>query len=114
VYSINEEFSSFIREAHNIFFDENALSPVAFPTLRKLEVRPLCLLAGDPLTPPFWQIDVVRMTASMLHGDDNVRGTMTSGGTESLLMAVKVRLVSFVCVSAILTLPRPIATEPVT
>ena len=30
------------------------------------------------------------MTASMLNGDDKVCGTMTSGGTESLLMACKV------------------------
>ena len=29
------------------------------------------------------------MTASMLHGDANVVGNVTSGGTESILCAVK-------------------------
>ena len=29
------------------------------------------------------------MTAAMLHGDDKVVGTMTSGGTESICMALK-------------------------
>ena len=29
------------------------------------------------------------MTASMLHGHDDVVGSLTSGGTESILMAMK-------------------------
>ena len=29
------------------------------------------------------------MTASMMHGDEEACGTMTSGGTESILMACK-------------------------
>ena len=33
--------------------------------------------------------EVVKMAASLFHGDSNVRGTMTSGGTESLLMSIK-------------------------
>jgi glutamate/tyrosine decarboxylase-like PLP-dependent enzyme len=33
--------------------------------------------------------DVVSMTTNLLHGDDGSGGTMTSGGTESILMAVK-------------------------
>jgi sphinganine-1-phosphate aldolase len=33
--------------------------------------------------------EVVRMTLDLLHGDDKSVGTMTSGGTESILMAVK-------------------------
>ncbi len=44
---------------------------MAFPALRRFEA------------------EVVRMTASMLNGGAEVAGTMTSGGTESLLAAVK-------------------------
>jgi len=36
-----------------------------------------------------FETEVIGMTASMLHGDSHVVGSMTSGGTESLLMAVK-------------------------
>lgn len=32
---------------------------------------------------------MVSMTASMLNGDENVVGSLTSGGTESILMAMK-------------------------
>ena len=32
---------------------------------------------------------IICMTADMLHGDGNVVGALTSGGTESILMAVK-------------------------
>ena len=33
--------------------------------------------------------EVVSMTASMLNGDSEVVGSVTSGGTESILMAMK-------------------------
>jgi glutamate/tyrosine decarboxylase-like PLP-dependent enzyme len=46
------------------------LNPAAFPSLRKFET------------------EIVAMAASLL-GDENAVGTVTSGGTESLLMAVK-------------------------
>lgn len=59
------------QEAYAAFFSENGLNPTAFPSLRKFEV------------------EVVAMTASLLSGDPQVAGTMTSGGTESILMAVK-------------------------
>ena len=36
-----------------------------------------------------FETEIVRMTANMLHGDQNVVGTITSGGTESCLLAVK-------------------------
>ena len=71
VYYAGEEHYDFLKEAYTLFFSENALNPMAFKSLKRME--------GE----------VVRMTASMLHGDDQVVGTMTSGGTESILMAVK-------------------------
>ena len=36
-----------------------------------------------------FETEVVAMTANMLHGDSKVVGSLTSGGTESILMAVK-------------------------
>ena len=71
VYHASDEHSEFLKEAYTALFSENGLNPIAFPSLRRFEA------------------EVVRMTASMLNGDASVVGTMTSGGTESLLMAVK-------------------------
>ena len=71
VYHKDDEHYATIKEAHNMFFSTNYLNPMAFKSLKHFET------------------DVVRMTANMLNGDDKVVGTMTSGGTESILMAVK-------------------------
>lgn len=71
VYHKDEEHYATIKEAHNMFFSTNYLNPMAFKSLKQFET------------------DIVRMTATMLHGDENVVGTITSGGTESILMAIK-------------------------
>ncbi|XP_004364537.2 sphingosine-1-phosphate lyase 1 [Capsaspora owczarzaki ATCC 30864] len=64
-------FDDFLADASNLFMHENALNPMAFPALRKMEN------------------DIVRISATLLGGDARACGTMTSGGTESILMAVK-------------------------
>lgn len=71
VYHINEEIDDLLKEAYTMFFSENGLNPTAFPSIKKFES------------------EVLAMTASLLGGDENVCGNMTSGGTESLLMAIK-------------------------
>jgi len=71
VYHAGDDHSALLRDAYAMFMAENGLSPGAFPSLRRFEA------------------DVVRWTATMLGGDENAAGTMTSGGTESILMAVK-------------------------
>jgi len=71
IYHAGDEIEDLLQEAFTLFFAENGLNPAAFPSLRKFET------------------EVVAMTASLLGGDDEVVGTMTSGGTESLLLAVK-------------------------
>ena len=71
VYYAGEEVADLVKEAYKMFFSENALNPTAFPSLRKFEA------------------EVIAMCASLLGGDESATGTMTSGGTESLLMAVK-------------------------
>lgn len=71
VYHAGEEHEALLKDAHNLFFSENGLNPMAFQSLKRME--------GD----------VVRMTASMLHGGEEAVGTLSSGGTESILLAVK-------------------------
>lgn len=71
VYHRDDEHSAFLKEAYGRFFSENFLNPMAFKSLKKMES------------------EVVRMSAAMLHGDERTVGTMTSGGTESLLLVVQ-------------------------
>lgn len=71
VYFAGDEVSQLLKDAYSEFIAENGLSPVAFPSLRQMEC------------------EVVSMAAALLSGDDDVQGTMTSGGTESIMMAIK-------------------------
>jgi sphinganine-1-phosphate aldolase len=71
VYYGGEEITSILEEAYLLYFHGNALNPMAFPGLRRFEA------------------EVVSMAAHLLGGDDDATGSMTSGGTESILMAVK-------------------------
>lgn len=71
VYFGGDEHNDFLKQVYSLYFSENALSPMAFPSLRKFET------------------EVVAMSADLLGGDRKVVGTLTSGGTESILMAMK-------------------------
>jgi glutamate/tyrosine decarboxylase-like PLP-dependent enzyme len=71
VYHITDEVTELLKEAYTMFFSENGLNPMAFPSLKKFEA------------------EVISMTASLLGGDSETAGNMTSGGTESILMGVK-------------------------
>jgi glutamate/tyrosine decarboxylase-like PLP-dependent enzyme len=71
VYYLDEEHSGFLKDAYHLFSSENGLNPGAFKSLKKLES------------------EVISATADILHGTDEVCGVVTSGGTESCLMAVK-------------------------
>ncbi len=71
VYYLGEEYTDFLKTAYGTYFSENGLNPMAFKSLKRFEN------------------DVVSMTANMLHGDSQTVGVMTSGGTESCLLAVK-------------------------
>ena len=59
------------KEAYRRFFSENALGPKAFPSLRKFED------------------DIVAWTADLLQGGAHSTGVVTSGGTESIFLALK-------------------------
>ena len=71
VYYGGEEISAVLEEAYLMYFHGNALNPLAFPSLRKFET------------------EVAAMAAGILGGGSGAVGNMTSGGTESILMAVK-------------------------
>lgn len=71
VFSGGGELTELLTRAYTTYFAENALNPTAFPSLRRMEA------------------EVVAMTASLLGGGDGTCGNMTTGGTESILMAVK-------------------------
>jgi sphinganine-1-phosphate aldolase len=71
VYNAGQEHIEFLKSAYGLFFAENALNPMAFKSLKTMEA------------------EVVRMSAGMLNGGEEVVGTMTSGGTESILLACK-------------------------
>jgi len=70
VYHAGDELAALARDAYATYFAENALSPLAFPSLRRLES------------------EVLRMSAALFHGA-TAAGSLTSGGSESILMAVK-------------------------
>ncbi len=70
VYHAGEETSRLLAEAYTLFMSENGLSPLAFPSLKRFEA------------------EVLSIAADLLHGPE-AAGTMTSGGSESILMAVK-------------------------
>ncbi len=71
VYHATDEHTEMLKKAYTMFFSKNALSPIAFPSLKKFE------------------IEVISMTVDLFNGDKRCCGSMTSGGTESILMAIK-------------------------
>jgi sphinganine-1-phosphate aldolase len=71
VYKPQAEIYATLKAAHEIYFSENALNPAAFPSLRKME--------GE----------VVEMCLDLLGAGTNGTGSLTSGGTESIMMALK-------------------------
>tara|TARA_B100001971_G_C18267964_1_gene595968 strand:- start:22013 stop:23521 length:1509 start_codon:yes stop_codon:yes gene_type:complete len=71
VYPVDNSHHNFLKESYGKFISENFLNPMAFGSLKKMER------------------EVVRMSINLMNGDDNCVGTMTSGGTESIIMAVK-------------------------
>jgi Glutamate decarboxylase and related PLP-dependent proteins len=71
VYNPGEDPAEVTREAYLSFLSENGLDPTVFPSLLKLET------------------EVVRATIHLLRGDSNAVGHLTTGGTESIMLAVK-------------------------
>ncbi len=70
-YNAGDEVVALAEEAYRRFSTENALNTDAFPSLRRV------------------QADVVGIVGSWLEAGEDGAGFMTTGGTESILMAVK-------------------------
>ena len=71
IYDPGKKVHEVTHEAYTMYLTENALDPLSFPSLLRLEN------------------EVVRMTANLLDCNSDVVGNFTSGGTESLILAVK-------------------------
>lgn len=71
VFNAGEDVARVQKEAYTLYMSENGLGPLAFPSLKQMED------------------EVVEMGLSLLHAPDVARGTITSGGTDSITMAVK-------------------------
>ncbi|KAJ3211569.1 hypothetical protein HDU67_004424 [Dinochytrium kinnereticum] len=71
VYHGGDALNALITEAYGIWSITNPLHPEVFPAIRRMEA------------------EVVSMCLSMYNGPEDSCGSMTSGGTESLLMAIK-------------------------
>ncbi len=71
VFNAGEDVTQVQHEAYTLYMSENGLGPAAFPSLKQMED------------------EVVGMGLSLLHGDEASVGNITSGGTDSITMAVK-------------------------
>jgi sphinganine-1-phosphate aldolase len=71
IYDPGPEAEEVIKRAYMMFLSENALDPTVFPSAVRFEN------------------ELVAMAAAHLNGDDEVVGNFTSGGTESIILAVK-------------------------
>ncbi|MEW5944734.1 MAG: pyridoxal-dependent decarboxylase, partial [bacterium] len=70
VYEASDDLRDVIHEAYTMYLTENALDPLTYPSLLRLEN------------------EVVAMAADLLRGGADAVGNFTSGGTESIMMAV--------------------------
>jgi sphinganine-1-phosphate aldolase len=71
VFNAGPEVEQVQKEAYALFMSENGLGPAAFPSLKRMEE------------------EVVGFGLSLLHGPEEAAGVITSGGTDSITMAVK-------------------------
>lgn len=71
VYAGDETHVKLLSDVYALFSQTNPLHADVFPSVRKFEA------------------EIIAMTASMLHGTPETVGAVTSGGTESILMALK-------------------------
>ncbi|MEE2776718.1 MAG: aminotransferase class V-fold PLP-dependent enzyme [Acidobacteriota bacterium] len=71
VFNAGEDVATVQKEAYALYMSENGLGPLAFPSLKQMED------------------EVIGMGLWLLHGDDDCVGNMTSGGTDSITMAIK-------------------------
>lgn len=70
VYHADKAHDQLLQDVSNQFFSANYLNPLAFQSLKKMEN------------------EVIEMTSDMLNGGEQTVGAISSGGTESILLAI--------------------------
>lgn len=71
VFHSGDDVLQVAHDAYGMFISENGLGPAAFPSLRSMEKS------------------VLDMALGLQHAPEGAAGSMTSGGTESIVMALK-------------------------
>jgi sphinganine-1-phosphate aldolase len=71
VFNAGEDIHHIQHEAYGLYMSENGLGPLAFPSLAQMEK------------------EVISMALGLLHGPQGSTGAITSGGTDSITMAIK-------------------------
>ena len=71
VFNAGEDVARVQKEAYALYMSENGLGPAAFPSLKQMED------------------EVIGMGLSLLHAPETASGSITSGGTDSITMAIK-------------------------
>lgn len=71
VFNAGADVEQVQKEAYVLFMSENGLGPAAFPSLKRMEE------------------EVIGFGLELFHAPSDARGTITSGGTDSITMAVK-------------------------
>lgn len=70
VYHAGDQHSELLQKAHALYASTNLLNPMAFGSLKQMER------------------EIIEMAAGLFHGPPSCVGTVTSGGTESILCAI--------------------------
>ncbi|MEM4006561.1 MAG: aspartate aminotransferase family protein [Nitrososphaerota archaeon] len=92
-----DELKKVAYDAFKMFMDKNMLDFTEFPSAIRMEK------------------DIVDIAASLMHGDGDVVGTYTFGGTESVFLAVKAARDKFILDKGFITIPEivmPITAHP--
>ena len=71
LYYAGDDVIQVAHDAYAMYFNENAVYPKVFPSLANMEE------------------EVIDLSLGLLHGGENAAGSMTTGGTESIFLAIK-------------------------
>ena len=71
LYYAGDDVVQVAHDAYAMYFNENAVYPKVYPSLAKMEE------------------EVIDLSLGLLHGGENAAGSMTTGGTESIFLAIK-------------------------
>ncbi|MDA8791807.1 aspartate aminotransferase family protein [Bacteriovoracaceae bacterium] len=71
VYHLDHEHENFLKKVYNLYFEENYLNPTVFKSIKKIEEK------------------ILRQVKPLFNSPKDAVGSLTTGGTESILLAVK-------------------------